>query len=132
MPQRPRVQGATVRTQADKAFYAELGARIADARKKAGMTQIALSEALEIGQQTLTQYETGRLRTPVWHLRRIAEILDLPYDTLIDGEPVNTSRAKRGPRSAMETLFLKVAELPKPKQRVIQELVEAMLQKEAG
>lgn len=121
-----------MRTQEDKEFYAELGQRIAEARKKAGITQIALSDALEIGQQTLTQYETGRLRTPIWHLRRIAEILDLPYDTLIDGIPVDTSRSKRGPRSAMETMFLKVADLPRTKQKVIQELVEAMLHKEAS
>ncbi len=132
MSDNKKIRGTSVRTQADKAFYAELGQRIAEARKKAGITQIELSEALEIGQQTLTQYETGRLRTPIWHLRRIAEILDLPYDTLIDGEPVSTSRSKRGPRSAMETMFLKVAELPKPKQKMIQEFVEAMLLKEAS
>lgn len=121
-----------VRTQEDKEFYIQLGKRISEARSKAGMTQVALSEALDIGQQTFAQYEVGRLRTPIWQLRRIAEILDLPYDTLIDGEPVNTSRSKRGPRSAMESMFLKVAELPKPKQKVIQEVVEAMLLKEAS
>ena len=132
MRHKPVPRSKCVRTQEDKEFYIQLGKRISEARSKAGMTQVALSEALDIGQQTFAQYEVGRLRTPIWQLRRIAEILDLPYDTLIDGEPINTSRSKRGPRSAMESMFLKVAELPKPKQKVIQELVEAMLLKEAS
>ncbi len=132
MQQKTGNQGTIMRTQEDKDFYVQMGKRIADARSKAGLTQAVVSEQLGVGSQTYAHYESARLRTPVWHLRRIAEILDLPYDTLIDGEPVNTSRSKRGPRSAMETMFLKVAELPKPKQKMIQEFVEAMLLKEAS
>ena len=121
-----------MRTQADKDFYSELGQRIADARKKAGLTQAILSEQLKVGKQTFAHYESGHLRTPVWHLRRIAEILDLSYDTLIDGEPITASRSKRGPRSIMENMFLQAAELPRHRQKVIQEVLEAMLQKEAS
>ncbi len=132
MRQTPQVRSTSVRTQADKKFYAELGQRIAEARKKAGLTQATISAQMDIGQQTYAHYESGHLRTPIWHLRRIAEILDLPYDTLIDGEPVNTSRSKRGPRSIMENMFLQAAELPRHRQKVIQEVLEAMLQKEAS
>lgn len=132
MPPKTAIQGSIMRTQEDKAFYVQMGKRIAEARTKAGLTQAIVSEQLGIGTQTYAHYESARLRTPVWHLRRIAEILDLPYDALIDGAPVDTSRSKRGPRSTMETMFLKVAELPKPKQKMIQEFVEAMLQKEAS
>lgn len=132
MLQKTANQETIMRTQEDKDFYIQMGKRIAEARGKAGLTQAVVAEQLGVGSQTYAHYESARLRTPVWHLRRIAEILDLPYDTLIDGEPVNTSRSKRGPRSAIETMFLKVAELPKPKQKMIQEFVEAMLLKEAS
>jgi ribosome-binding protein aMBF1 (putative translation factor) len=37
----------------DKAFYVQLGARIATARKAAGLTQVQLAEALGIAQQRL-------------------------------------------------------------------------------
>ena len=132
MPEVSNIKEVLVRTPEDKAFYVQLGNRIAEARSKAGLTQAVLSKQLGVGSQTYAHYESGRLRTPVWHLRRVAEILDLPYETLIDGDPVSSARLKRGPRPTMETMFLKVAKLPKPKQKVIQELVEAMLAKEAS
>lgn len=132
MSQKTTNQGAIMRTQEDKAFYVQMGKRIAEARGKAGLTQAVVSEQLGVGSQTYAHYESARLRTPVWHLRRIAEILDLPYDTLIDGTPIDTSRSKRGPRSIMENMFLQAAELPRHRQKVIQEVLEAMLQKEAS
>ena len=109
-----------------------MGKRIAEARNKAGLTQATVSEQLGVGSQTYAHYESARLRTPVWHLRRIAEILEMPYDTLIDGVPVDASRSKRGPRSIMENMFLQAAELPRHRQKVIQEVLEALLQKEAS
>lgn len=133
MSQTTAHQGTIVRTQEDKDFYAQMGKRIAKARTKAGLTQAVMSEQLGVGTQTYAHYESARLRTPVWHLRKIAEILDLPYDTLIDGKPIGTSApTKRGPRSAIETIFMRVAELPRHKQKPIQDVVEAMLQKDAG
>lgn len=97
------------------------------------MTQTALAEMLDIGQQTMGHYESGRLRIPIRLLKQIAEILDMPYDSLIDGQPLDaTAPTKRGPRSAIETTFLRVAELPRHKQKSIQDVVEAMLLKEAS
>ncbi len=132
MPCKTTDQGSIMRTQEDKDFYAQMGKRIAEARTKTGLTQAVMSERLGIGTQTYAHYESARLRTPVWHLRKIAEVLDLPYDTLIDGEPLEDPPAKRGPRSAIETTFMRVAELPRHKQKTIQEVVEAMLLKDAS
>ena len=122
-----------MKSDVDKKFYADLGQRISAARKAADITQTALAERLDIGQQTMGHYESGRLRIPIRLLKQIAEFLDMPYDSLIDGQPIDSSPpAKRGPRSAIETTFLRVAELPRHKQKSIQDVVEAMLLKEAS
>ena len=90
MHQTPRLRSTSLRMQEDKEFYAKLGQRVAGARKKAGLTQAALSEKLGIGKQTIAHYESGHLRTPIWHLRGIAEVLELP------GEVVEPSAARPG------------------------------------
>ena len=48
----------------EESFFKELGARLAQARKQQGITQVQLSATLGIAQQTLAHYEGGRLRLP--------------------------------------------------------------------
>ena len=58
----------------DKEFYVQLGARIADARKAAGLTQVQLAEALGIAQQTMAHYEGGVSRIAVAMLPTAAKV----------------------------------------------------------
>ena len=46
----------------EKAFFAQLGARIAQLRKEQGITQVQLAEWLNVSQQTVNAYEVGRRR----------------------------------------------------------------------
>lgn len=49
-------------THDDQQFFKELGARIAQLRKEAGLSQQAVADALEIPQQTYANYEVARGR----------------------------------------------------------------------
>ena len=46
----------------EKAFFAQLGARIAQLRKEQDITQVQLAEWLNLSQQTVNAYEVGRPR----------------------------------------------------------------------
>ncbi len=49
----------------EKVFFKQLGARIAEFRKSASITQVQLAETLNISQQTVASWEVGRRGVPV-------------------------------------------------------------------
>ncbi|MFN9107756.1 MAG: helix-turn-helix transcriptional regulator, partial [Betaproteobacteria bacterium] len=57
MPQRPTSSLIAAVNTKDESFFKELGARLAQARKKRGLTQVQLAATLGIAQQTLAHYE---------------------------------------------------------------------------
>jgi DNA-binding XRE family transcriptional regulator len=52
-------------THDEQQFFKELGARIAQLRKEAGLSQQAVADALEIAQQTYANYEVALARPAV-------------------------------------------------------------------
>lgn len=108
----------------DKAFYVQLGRRIADARKARGMTQTQLAEALGIAQQTMAHYEGGRLRLAVALLPPLARTLDVSIEALI-GEPVPP--AKRGPTPKLQQQIERLHRLPRATQKVVMEMLDGVL-----
>jgi transcriptional regulator with XRE-family HTH domain len=124
---------ATMNTR-DEQFFKELGARIAQARKDHGLTQLALAEQLGVAQQTLAHYEVGRARMPASMLPTVARLLTLSLDELM-GQPVpRAARAagksrggKRGPASRLEQQIQAVAQLPKTKQQFVSQMLDTVL-----
>jgi transcriptional regulator with XRE-family HTH domain len=111
----------------DKPFFVELGKRIANLRQQQGMTQQQLADVLGIAQQTLAHYEVGRIRMPASMLLTMSEIFKVSLDELF-GQTVATLRsAKRGPPSQLERSLERISELPKPKQKFVLEMLEAVL-----
>ena len=109
----------------DQKYFKELGARLAAARKRAGMTQLELAEALGVPQQTLAHYETGRSRVPITLLLGMAELLNFSLDEMLMSRA--PARGKRGPASKIELQLEAVARLPKSKQRVVAAMIEGVL-----
>ena len=66
-----------------KAIGRAIGRRIAEARRKAGLTQAQLAERLGWSRDTLINYENGRRTLAVERLIAIAEAFDLPPATLL-------------------------------------------------
>ena len=109
----------------DKAFYVQLGQRLAAARKAQGLTQNQLAEALGIAQQTLAHYEGGKLRVAIALLPPLAQLLGVSVEELI-GAP--TKRAgKRGPTPKLQQQIARLSDLPHAKQRLIMEMLEGVL-----
>lgn len=116
---------ADTMSQEEKRFFRELGERIAQLRKEQNQTQAQLAEAIGTTQQQVASYEVARLRVPASMLPRLARALGVSIEVLI-GEDQRPA-AKRGPTPKLQQQLERLAALPKPKQRAVMEVLEAML-----
>lgn len=114
-----------------EAYFKELGARIAKARKERGLTQQALADSLGIAQQTLAHYEVGRIGVGIAMLPTLAELLDLSFDEILLGHPTIRLPGKRGPASRFEQQIDAVARLPKGEQRIVTRFLDTMIAQSA-
>jgi transcriptional regulator with XRE-family HTH domain len=109
----------------DRQFFVALGKRIATLRREQHMTQQQLADALGVAQQTLAHYEVARLRVPASMLPTLGEIFNVPVDDLVGH--VTKSRAKRGPASKLQQQVERLAQLPKPQQRIVMQMIDGVL-----
>ena len=63
---------------------AVIGKRISEQRKKLGLTQEQLAEAIGVTPQAVSKWENGRNLPDIDNLFIIAEVLKLPYSALVD------------------------------------------------
>jgi transcriptional regulator with XRE-family HTH domain len=109
----------------ERAFFVDLGARIAGLRKDQGITQVQLAELLDTAQQTITAYESGRRRVPVSALPTIARILGVSVEELIGEEP--KAAARRGPAPKLQQQMERITRLPKAQQRFVMQMLDTVL-----
>ena len=69
--------------------YADIGMRIHDARKAAGMTQEQLAEAVELATSYVSQLECGTKCARLDTLARIADVLGISLAYLLVARPSN-------------------------------------------
>lgn len=112
-------------TANDEHFFKALGSRIAELRKEQGLSQQALADELGIAQQTLAHYEVGRARMPVSLLPELARFFGVGTDDLLGLR--SAAAAKRGPAPKLQQHLQRISRLPKPKQRAVMDVLEAML-----
>ena len=115
-----------------EAFFKDLGARVAQARKEQGLTQQQLADRLGIAQQTLAHYEIGRLKIVAALLPQMAEIFDMSVDELLTGQNPSRRTLKRGPASRLQQQVEAIGQLPKAKQRFVVEMLDTVLAQHAG
>lgn len=72
----------------------EIGARIAQARELAGMTQEELAAVASFSKRSLQDYEAG-VTIPYKHLREISRLIDKTVEWLLHGEPVSAEAQPR-------------------------------------
>jgi transcriptional regulator with XRE-family HTH domain len=109
----------------ERAFFIQLGERVAQLRKQSGITQVQLAEALDVSQQTIQAYEVGRRRFPVSALPVLAKQLSVSLEALMGDAP--SAAKKRGPAPRLQQHMERISQLPKPKQRFVMEMLEAVL-----
>jgi len=109
----------------ERAFFIELGLRVADLRKQQGITQVQLAEALGVSQQTMQGYEAGRRRIPASALTTLAKALGVSLEALM-GEPL-TKTAKRGPAPKLAQHMERIRQLPRSQQQFVLKMLDTVL-----
>lgn len=122
-------QGSPVAATIDKAYYRQLGQRIAERRKALGMTQVQLAEQLGIAQQTMAHYEGGTLRIAVALLPLLSTILGLSLEELVG---IRAKPGKRGPAPKLQRQLEQVSRLPRAKQQFVMQMLDTVLQQQGG
>jgi len=111
----------------ERAFFMELGARIAELRKAQGITQIEMAEVLGVSQQTVNSYEVARRRVPVSALPILAKLLTVSIDELL-GQSAKRTHGKRGPASKLQQQIERVSLLPRSKQKFVIDMIDTVIQ----
>jgi transcriptional regulator with XRE-family HTH domain len=111
----------------ERAFYVQLGERIAVTRKTQGITQVQLAESLGVAQQTMAHYEGGTVRIPVETLAQLAQQLSVSVEALIGTQAAKAS-GKRGPASRLQLQLEQVSQLPKAQQKFVSQMLDTVLQ----
>jgi transcriptional regulator with XRE-family HTH domain len=122
-PAAPLLQ--SLMTHDEQQFFKELGARIAQLRKEAGLSQQAVADALEIAQQTYANYEVARARPAVSMLPTLAQLFGISVDELLGLH--KTGAAKRGPTPLLQKQIERLNSLPKAQQKVVMQMLEGVL-----
>ena len=117
-------------TPEDEMFYAELGQRMAQARKAQGITQVQLAQTLGISQQTIAHYEGGRLRLVASIIPLIAQAIGITVVELMGEVDPKKLKSKRGPRSKLERQVEQIKKLPRSKQKFIEEMLDALIKQQ--
>ncbi len=109
----------------EKAFFVQLGARVAERRRAQNITQVQLAELLDVSQQTVTAYEVGRRRMPLSSLPVIARYLGVSVEELLGDD--SASGKKRGPTPLLQQKIERLSRLPKAKQKFVMEMLDGVL-----
>jgi transcriptional regulator with XRE-family HTH domain len=110
----------------ERAFFVQLGTRMAELRRVQNITQVQLAEALGVSQQTVNAYEVGRRRMPVSSVPTLARLFGVSVEELL-GEPLSAATRKRGPTPKLQQQIERITQLPKPKQRFVMEMLDTVL-----
>ena len=105
----------------------QLAQRVTALRQAKSLTQAIVAERLGIAEGRYSHYERGIRKFPVDILPKLVEVLECSDAELLGAPP--STKAKRGPPSEWEKRFIAIKELPRDKQREIQNVVDALIAK---
>jgi transcriptional regulator with XRE-family HTH domain len=108
----------------------EFGRRIAEARMRAGLTQVELAKRLNVTQQVVAAWERRNVALRAEQIKTLAEALGTTADYLI-GIAANWKGSK-GPSGKVRQIFEQVSKLPRRQQQKVVEFVEAFVQHKAA
>ncbi len=119
------ILGRTTMNSQDAPFFKALGTRITAARKALNLTQQQMADQLGVIQQTYAQWETGRARLQVDTLPKLALHLNVTVEELLGVK--SPSRTKSGPVNKFEKRIERMRQLPRTKQQLILDMLDAFL-----
>lgn len=104
----------------------ELPTRMIAIRKANGLTQAVVADRLGVTHGGYGHYERGFRRVPLEMIPRLAEALECGEADLLG---LTEQKAKRGPVSGWEKRVSAIKSLPRDRQKEIQNVVDALLNK---
>lgn len=104
----------------------QLAQRVTTLRQAKSLTQAVVAERLGIAEGRYSHYERGIRKFPVGLLPKLVEVLECSEAELL-GAP--QPKVKRGPPSEWEKRINVIKDLPRDKQREIQNVVDALIAK---
>lgn len=102
------------------------GQRLATLRKARELTQQQLADALGVSIEMLVYYERRAKNPSTDFAKKVAEFFGVSMDELL-GREVSATR-KPGPPSHLEQRISALRELPRDKQKVVLQVLDAFLQ----
>ena len=103
----------------------ELGKRLAEFRKAAGLSQTAIAEALGIPQRSVSFYERAARTLPPNLLKPLSDLLGVSAEEILGiGEE---KASKRGPKSKLDRQFEEIKKLPRARQEFISKILGEFL-----
>ncbi|MBC3382295.1 helix-turn-helix transcriptional regulator [Serratia fonticola] len=110
----------------EQIFIATLGKRMSALRKAASLTQAQMAKELNVSQQAVQSWEAGRRRIQISILPAVAKLLSVSLEGLLGEETEHTPR-KRGPASRLEQQIEVISQLPKARQKMVAEMLDAVI-----
>lgn len=104
----------------------EIGQRLRALRLARGMTQVQLAQVLGIPHTNVSGIERGARGITIQQLVKLARALHVPPAEILDGYPTKKSRT---PNGHLPRRFERIRGLPRAKQRVLHEIIDAFLDK---
>ena len=106
----------------------DLGKRLRNARKRAGLTQKQVAEALGITQQYVTIWERKEKSINLNLLVKLADLFNVSIDELMGGKTSMAGKKEStGPTGRLKRSFNSASELSRRQQEKISEVVDAMV-----
>ena len=84
-----------------------------------------IAKLLQVSQQQMASYEVGRRRIPISMLPTLAKILGASLEKLLG---MTNGVTKRGPTPILQQQLEQLGQLPRTKQRVVNEMLTGILQ----
>ncbi len=101
------------------------GQRLFDARQQKGLSQTHVAEALGITQPSYADWERCSVSLKPEYLPKLAQVLDVSVDYLLDIEP--RPRSGSGPTGKVRQVFEAVSQMPRYQQQRVIAIVEDMI-----
>jgi transcriptional regulator with XRE-family HTH domain len=100
------------------------GARLAEIRRRQGITQAELGAAVGVSNRVIAYYESEDAQPPGAMLADLAQALKVSADELLGLKPVTEKRAPKTARLLKR--LQKIADLPAADQRTVLRLLDAL------
>lgn len=112
----------------DKGPRPNQGAHLLALRKNAGLTQVEVAEALDVAKANIANWEWSSKPPRAELLPKLADILGVPVADILGSTPSTPKLPRRsGPIGETQKTFEKVRMLPRPQQKKILEMVNALV-----